>query len=116
MFEAINGYTKESIIQKIESDFKGRAGDINGYGCEYLTKEGRKCAVGLFIPDGHPGQECGSDVSGLLDKFPDLTDSMPLPILALDRLQYLHDHRLKGDQTIDRQKSILIDWVEANVL
>ena len=28
----------------------------NKYLCSYLTPDGRKCAVGLCIPDGHPAQ------------------------------------------------------------
>jgi hypothetical protein len=28
----------------------------NNFSCRYLTNDGKKCAVGLCIPDGHPAQ------------------------------------------------------------
>ncbi len=40
--------------------------------CCYLTSGGLKCAIGCLIPDGHPGQESGAAVGGLIDKYPDL--------------------------------------------
>ena len=38
------------------------------YVCKYLTKDGRKCAVGLCIPDGHPVQKMSSNFGALLDR------------------------------------------------
>lgn len=40
--------------------------------CQYLTIEGRKCAIGLCIPDGHPAQNYGGSFGGLVNKYPDL--------------------------------------------
>lgn len=57
----------------------------DGYRCAYLThvdpdtgryvKEGGielKCAVGAFLPDGHPGQGCKGTVTNLIHAYPDL--------------------------------------------
>lgn len=49
--------------------------DLQGYGefrCRYLTKEGKKCAVGLVIPDGHPAQQAGDDFNQLVESYPEL--------------------------------------------
>jgi hypothetical protein len=35
-------------------------GYSNRYLCSYLTEDGKKCAVGLCIPDGHPIQQCNT--------------------------------------------------------
>jgi hypothetical protein len=58
MFKTLNGYTKQTIIDKINSDFKGKASTFTISGvdqCQYLTDDGRKCSIGLFIPNGHRG-------------------------------------------------------------
>ena len=45
--------------------------------CSYLTAEGRKCAVGLLIPDGHDAQKARGDVAAILHDYPDLQGHMP---------------------------------------
>jgi hypothetical protein len=40
--------------------------------CRYLTTTGRKCAIGLCIPDGHPAQHDGCGVGGLTVRYPEL--------------------------------------------
>ena len=42
------------------------------YTCQYRTKDGLKCAVGLCIPDGHPVQVENSCLPDLVVKYPDL--------------------------------------------
>ncbi len=42
------------------------ARDIESCSCEYLTKDGNKCAVGLVIPDGHPAQKYFGDFHQLV--------------------------------------------------
>jgi len=89
---------------------------VNDYGdvrrvCLYLTEDGRKCAIGCLIPDGHTAQRCDGDVEGLLEEHPALFDVLvpfdgreesglvvrideaptPTGVLLLDRLQQLHD-------------------------
>lgn len=48
------------------------------WGCKYLTPDGRKCAIGLCIPEGHEAQYYIGSFSNLLynysDLFPDLID------------------------------------------
>ena len=40
-----------------------------GYVCSYLTEDGRKCAIGLCIPDGHYAQSNRAPLKGFLDHF-----------------------------------------------
>lgn len=45
---------------------------ISGKTCRYLTSDGKKCAVGLCIPDGHPAQTLLTDARALSLKYPNL--------------------------------------------
>lgn len=42
--------------------------------CSYLTSDGRKCAVGLVIPDGHPTQTEPKTWDTFVSDYPDLFD------------------------------------------
>jgi hypothetical protein len=42
--------------------------------CSYLTDDGRKCAVGLALPDGHEAQRSGSGFNTLTKRYPELFD------------------------------------------
>lgn len=46
--------------------------DGSGYQCRYLTSDGRKCAVGLCIPDGYRLQQSDSCLNFLWVRHPDL--------------------------------------------
>lgn len=98
--------TLQEIHDKIDKEFKGKAVDSNGY-CQYLTEDGKKCAIGLFIPDGHRAQQCFENVLGILRKYPNLEDHMPFTNLSmLSQFQLKHD-ALKTDLPLDVQKDML---------
>lgn len=40
--------------------------------CAYLTPNGRKCGIGLVIPDGHPAQEVDDLFGELIKLYPEL--------------------------------------------
>jgi len=40
--------------------------------CVYVTDDGRKCAVGLVIPDGHPAQQTDLSFRVLTENYPEL--------------------------------------------
>lgn len=42
--------------------------------CCYLTPDGKKCAVGLSLPDGHESQQSSKMFDALVEKFPELFD------------------------------------------
>lgn len=102
--------TKEQIINKIKAEFKGKASD--GVTCKYLTKDGKKCAIGLFIPDGHDAQDNGDTIDSLLIEYPDLKAYMPSTnIDFLLAFQDVHDEKLHDAMDLEQQKLRLIDFV-----
>jgi len=121
MFYPINGWTKARIIQTLQERMGAKkAKDHNGR-CAYLTSEGTRCAVGAFIPDGHPGQSyqgmvCESSSfddseDTLLSTYPDLQLIVPLKDEALYTLQGMHDDvRDSADA-----RPACIEWVQMNV-
>jgi len=109
MYQPINGYTKQSMIERIQKGNTGRQAYQEGT-CRYLTESGNKCVIGCFIPDGHEGQNFVGSVDKLIAKYPDLADSMPLFFYFLGHLQLIHD-RCGGDP---RPK--LVEWINENVI
>lgn len=103
--------TKQEIIVKINADFKGKARNNNR--CAYLTGDGKKCAIGLFIPDGHKGQFHTGTVIELLNDFPDLKPHMPSQNLDFLRdLQRHHDTYLGIGMPLEDQKEALMSFVQ----
>ena len=78
------------ILNKIETDFQGQAIE---YGkCKYKTDDGKKCAIGLFMPEGHEGEMSNAGVSDLLNQYPDLNRFMPsYDMQKLVSFQRAHD-------------------------
>jgi len=118
-YKPINGYTKEKIIEVINRDFKGKSfknsdKSDSGIECLYLSENGKKCAVGLFIPDGHPAQESTFNASDILFMYKDLINLMPLDI-GIASFQTCHDF-LDEKLSIDEQKQVLIKWVKENIV
>jgi hypothetical protein len=56
------------------------------FSCCYLTPDGRKCAVGLCIPDGHALQKSTHNLNYLADRHPELFE-----------LNSLERHNLQDD-------------------
>lgn len=63
--------------------------------CLYLNDKGLKCAIGLWIPDGHPAQRSTDLIFGLARDWPELTGTAwPDTKYGLDlgnALQVVHD-------------------------
>lgn len=120
MYTPINGYTKAKILEIIESrPGNGPAVREDGETCTYKSPNGDKCAVGLFIPEGHQGQEHWGNARTLLTKFPDLEALMPLEPQGLGELQLAHDNESSGFRSGNKfggnAKAAMIAWVNANV-
>lgn len=77
-------------------DGTGPAQSRNG-ACMYLTSDGRKCVVGIFIPDGHPGQKAIWGVTRLLENHEDLRLMLGHASPMLLRLQRIHDDGFSYD-------------------
>lgn len=86
MYKAINGWTKRKIINHIKKNFKGKSMDNRG-NCLYRGPKGKKCALGLFIPDDlyNKNMEFGGIDIVNLRKF------FPLGVEGCYELQNVHD-------------------------
>ncbi len=93
-------------------DGTGRAVGARGK-CEYLTEDGCKCVVGVFIPDGHTAQRSGLSVVSLAERWPrlagiawpDTSDGLTLA----SRLQECHDDKNSWDGSEFIGESVLVD-------
>jgi hypothetical protein len=65
------------------------ARDIESLSCEYLTKDGNKCAVGLVIPDGHPAQKYFGDFHQLVT-----TDTVDVSDIFDEEIMTAEEHTL----------------------
>lgn len=68
--------------------------------CQYLTDDGRKCAVGLALPDGHSSQDAHMGFQSLYLEYPELFDeSVHVARYYLDEFQrHLHDQLIEGGE------------------
>lgn len=104
----------KDILDKIDKKFKGKAVGSSGK-CQYLTEDGRKCIIGLFIPDGHPAQESNLGVYDLLLEYKDLAPFMPSNSkTVLTELQWVHDN-LDEQLSVKEQKEILKTKVKEKI-
>lgn len=95
-------YTKQEYYNKTVVDLLGRSCEDRAIvpparsavtTCRYLTEDGRKCAVGIHIPDGHPAQHLQMTVADLEKVHPELAGiAWPIDGIALAvELQGVHD-------------------------
>ena len=112
-----SGWTKASLIQYIRDNFKGKSmrvykdGSVSTNLCAYKGPDGKKCAVGLFIPDDQyrPIFEGDSAISVMRK----VDVKWPLSPDAMACLQAEHDDDSQPAETIlDR----LVDWVTKYVV
>lgn len=114
-FKTINGWTKESMIDYIKKEFKGRSVDIYKNICLYRGPEGKKCIVGLFIPDNLykpelEGKSLKLHIENNNVSFNEIIKQLPLPYEAMQYLQLIHD-RDDLKNTLDE----ILYWIEKNV-
>lgn len=128
-FKTINGFTKESMIAVLKKQFKGQALEGDG-NCRFLTSEGKKCAVGCFIPDDKYNdciEGLGVDASTIVDKNTptgvkarffreNYTKFMPLNYSGMGAFQAYHDCKLTYVEHVEAQLNMLINWVNENVV
>lgn len=102
------------ICDLIDREFKGKA--IGENQCMYKTLDGKKCFIGLFIPEGHPAQGYLGTAGELLNEYPSLLELMPSQDFnTLDTLQIAHD-TMDGKLTLDQQKQYLKESVRELIL
>jgi hypothetical protein len=109
MYKIINGWTKDKMIKHIEKNFKGKS-FINNDDCLYRTEDGRKCAVGLFIPDDKYRESMENIWVPNVVRDYGLEEFMPLNNLGLSALQRVHDESAKDETLGD-----MLAWINENV-
>lgn len=68
--------------------------------CCYLTGDGKKCAVGLALPDGHEVQDSIFAFHEIVEEYPELFDDSVRMTSEADLQQFqdkLHDALVDGD-------------------
>lgn len=98
----INGWTKRAVLEHVSINFTGCAVQQfprHKKKPRYKTKSGRKCAVGLFIPDAEYSidMEQTANVLILLENFPQLNKYMPLGNHRMRKFQTIHDSSSESD-------------------
>jgi len=114
-YHAINGWTKERMIQIIREKMKDHPSLSLSGGCTYLAQDGNRCAVGVFIPDEHCTLAFGEGVRRLLLDNPDLRSKMPLEVEGLVKMQDVHDKYAEDAFKKCDPRPELIRWIEENV-
>ena len=118
MFKAINGWTKKKILKVLEARRYNCTSMHSDGGCAYVSPNGNRCAVGMFIPKGHEAGSCRVVVFSLLHEFRDLEKQMPLCTDAMGVFQNVHDNC--SEDLSDKKgglnaKEAMIEWVKKNV-
>jgi hypothetical protein len=110
----VNGWTRDSVLKRVQAKFKGKSMDSFNSTCLYLGVEGKRCVVGLFIPDNHIALNARAAVSNLLEEFPDLEQFMPMDRSSLSSFQYMHDQVLDVESLLAVQIETLVHWITEN--
>lgn len=91
MYKLNPGWTKKKVMDVFKAGNNGTRAVTEKGGCTYLADDGNKCAVGVFIPDGHEAQKCIGTALDVLDLHPDLLQYMPLSAHGMLYMQNAHD-------------------------
>lgn len=111
-YQTRNGWTKESMLAHVKAEFKGKSTKgRNSEVCLYRGPNGKKCAVGMFIPDEKysPSMENKSAL-GLSNDHEYVDTTLPLSFHGMDSLQSVHDGS-HPDSTLKQ----MLQWIEVNV-
>lgn len=88
-----------------------KTASVGSTSCMYEDEAGRRCAVGVHIPDGHPGLKFEGDIYELLAAFPDLQGvACPREEIGIElahNLQVAHDAALIDDEDSEDDKDPL---------
>lgn len=118
MAELINGWTRETVIARINEKFKGKSVfPEEGAGpesCAYRNGEGLSCIAGCFISDEDYDTFFKGDApacyegESVWDLHPNIVGKFPLEQRDMARWQRVHDG-LNPELSVDEQKKILIN-------
>ncbi len=92
MFKLAKGWTKTKVMNRIKKYNNGKPAKNKDGICLYKANGGNRCAIGCFIPDGHPALKSRLAIADLLGEFPDLAKHLPFKgTKALEIFQNAHD-------------------------
>jgi hypothetical protein len=118
MYKTKNGWTKEKIFEHVLSNFLGKSVNKMGGKCVYRGPNGKKCAVGMFIPDEKYDSRMDkgaltNDTSAIniLRKFEYLQEYMPLDIPGMVVFQRNHDCAVNDVDCLNN----MLDFIEKQV-
>ena len=124
MYKTQNGWTKDDMIAHVLCEYTGISMSEDLYQCNYRGRDGRKCAVGIFIPNDKyttvmevNSHNTNNGADFVIDKY-NLTDDMPLDKAAMKLFQSVHDDFGYDYGSIDADEDCLValvDWIEDNV-
>lgn len=118
--KTINGWTKKSMIAHIKKNFKGKSfiQTPDGYSpnditCLYRGPNGKKCAVGMFIPNKLYSKTIEGGAFSDIEPKRLSKISQYMPLEDMDELQRVHDNRnyYKKSEVLKH----MLDWIETNV-
>lgn len=117
MYKCINGWTKNKMLKVIKARRYNCAAHRMNH-CEYLTANGNKCAVGLFLKPGSEAQRVSGGYEHLIEQFPEVIPLMPLNKRGMNALQEVHDNEAPSMKMNYKgnAKRAMIDWVNKNVI
>ena len=77
----------------VEKAFDETMPCVGDGGCFYWKPEGNACAIGVLLPNGHPGQHFFGPVGDLLSSHKDLWSIVPdgMSLRDLTEVQDVHD-------------------------
>lgn len=110
MYKCINGWTKKKMLTRLEKrKFTQKSlQEHSDFQSAYLTPEGNRCGIGMFIPIDHLRIHFTGYMRRLLKEYPTLKSKMPLRLKGLSKLQSIHD---EADSDVD-VKAEMIKWVK----
>lgn len=125
MYKTINGWTKQSMREHVVANFKGKslrpATALGPTLCMYRGPEGKKCAMGIFIPDElyHPNME-GAAAFSLLESQgtqynSELEKVMPLDAGGMMQLQSQHDQNLFEVEEDSNVLARILEFIDTQV-
>ncbi len=96
-------------LDLIEEKFKGRAYDSSKGVCVYETSCGKRCAIGIFLPNQPKYLGYEGTLNKLQNSYPEVVKYLPFRSSELNgHFQHFHDLELnEGQYTLDEQKTLL---------
>ena len=107
----LNGWTKESVIELVTREFKGKSIRCNNpKECRYRGEKSRKCIAGCFIPDDKYNTNMeGLRVEAIYTLLP--YGTFPFNAHTMNCWQSKHDS-LSPEDSVEQQLATLLKFLD----